>query len=128
MVTDVDKGIAITVKANYRAEHSKPEFGYFFFAYEITIHNKNSFPVQLLSRHWIIKDSNSPSKEVKGDGVVGVQPVLDSGQIHRYESACQLLSELGSMNGHYLFQNMITGEQFDVRIPSFNLEVPYKLN
>ena len=128
MVTDLDKGIAISVKATYSAEHSRPEFGYYFFAYEVTIHNKNPFPVQLLSRHWVIKDSSYEIKEVKGDGVVGLQPILDSGQFHRYESACQLNSEIGNMSGEYLFQNLITGEQFTARIPAFNLEVPYKLS
>lgn len=100
----------------------------FMFAYKITIENNNNFPVKLLRRHWFIYDSNGSNREVEGEGVVGVQPVIDAGASYQYISGCNLRSEMGKMQGTYLLENVNNKKTFDVYIPSFEMFVPFKMN
>lgn len=98
------------------------------FAYRITIENHNKFTVKLLRRHWFIFDSNAEHREVEGEGVVGVQPVLLPGENYQYVSGCNLKTEMGKMYGSYQMENENTRQLFSVNIPSFDLIAPSKLN
>jgi len=80
--------------------------------------------VQLLRRHWIIRDSNGSVNEVKGDGVVGNQPVLKPGERHNYVSHTVINTPIGTMEGYFTMMDLDSGEQFDVRISPFGLLVP----
>jgi ApaG protein len=100
----------------------------FMFAYRITIENNNTFPVQLLRRHWIICDSNAEQKEVEGEGVIGIQPIIPPNEQYQYISGCNLKSELGKMYGTYLMKNINTQQSFNVKIPVFQMEAPFKRN
>ena len=68
MITDVHQGIQISVDTNYRDDYSIPTQNHYLFSYTIGIKNMNDFPVQLLRRHWIIKDSVGETREVEGEG------------------------------------------------------------
>ena len=127
MVTEVSEGIKINVETRYQEEYSNPSEGQFIFTYCITIVNQNNFTVQLLRRHWIIKDAESGLREVEGEGVIGQQPVLAPGESYTYESACNLTGEIGAMYGTYLFVRD-GKDTFKVRIPEFKLIAPWKLN
>jgi uncharacterized protein affecting Mg2+/Co2+ transport len=48
----------------------------FAFAYTVNIANRGTITAQLESRHWIITDAEGDVQEVRGEGVVGAQPVL----------------------------------------------------
>ncbi|WP_315820127.1 Co2+/Mg2+ efflux protein ApaG [Paraflavitalea speifideaquila] len=98
------------------------------FAYRITIENHNSFPVKLHRRHWYIVDSNGSTREVEGEGVVGVQPSLQPGERYQYVSGCNLRSEMGKMYGIYLMENLHSKAHFEVNIPVFEMIVPFKMN
>jgi ApaG protein len=98
------------------------------FAYKISIQNNNLFPIQLLRRQWFIIDSNTEKKEVEGEGVIGVQPVILPGEQYQYISGCNLKSELGKMYGSYLMENVMTKQRFQVKIPVFQMEAPGKRN
>jgi ApaG protein len=128
MVTLITQGIRISVATEFRNELSEPLKHHYFFTYRITIENKNNAPVQLLKRHWFIFDSLGTDHEVEGDGVIGVQPLIYPGEMYEYESACNLCSDYGKMNGTYLMENKLTKELFNVEIPEFNLVVPFKFN
>lgn len=128
MITDISNGVKISVKPEFQSNFSKPHIDYYIFAYTIEIVNTNSFPIQLLSRKWIIFDSLTKDRIVEGDGVVGQQPILQPGESYSYTSSCDLSSELGSMRGSYYFKNMRTDEYLEVNIPVFQLTVPSKLN
>jgi len=119
--------IMVTVKPEYAPEHSDPEQGRFVFIYDITIQNGGKQTVQLISRHWQITDANGRVQEVRGDGVIGEQPVLAPGNEHFYNSFCVLETNVGCMQGSY----MMLGEDglyFDAPIPAFTLAVPGVLN
>lgn len=128
MVSKVTDGIKISVEQFYQPDYSNPLQLEFMFAYRITIENNNPFPVQLLRRHWIICDSNAEQKEVEGEGVIGIQPIILPNEQYQYISGCNLKSELGKMYGTYLMKNVNTQQRFDVNIPVFQMEAPFKRN
>jgi ApaG protein len=128
MVSKVTDGITISVEQFYQPDYSNPLQMEFMFAYRITIENNNPFPVQLLRRHWIICDSNAEQKEVEGEGVIGIQPIILPNEQYQYISGCNLKSELGKMYGTYLMKNINTQQRFDVKIPVFQMEAPFKRN
>ncbi|MCF8460387.1 MAG: Co2+/Mg2+ efflux protein ApaG [Flavobacteriales bacterium] len=127
-MTKVTNGIRVTAKVKFKEEYSEPENNYFVFFYRITIENFNDFEVQLLRRHWDIFDSNGIKTVVDGEGVVGEKPILVSGELYSYESACNLESGMGSMSGFYEFMRTSDGVLFQAEIPEFIMEVPYMLN
>jgi ApaG protein len=95
----------------------------YFFAYKIVIKNIGTSNAQLMSRHWIITDSLGHTEEVRGQGVVGLQPKITAGQAFEYDSACPLRTSSGSMKGSYQFVGE-DGESFDIEIPEFYLIAP----
>lgn len=113
----------ITTTTVYVESESAPDQNRYFFAYKITIKNAGSSTAQLMSRHWIITDSLGHVEEVKGPGVVGLQPKIHSGQSFEYDSACPLKTSSGSMRGFYQFLDE-SGETFEVEIPEFYLIAP----
>jgi ApaG protein len=128
MDSQITKGVQITVETFYQPEYSQPLQQEFMFAYRITLENHNPFTVQLLRRQWYISDSNGDQREVEGEGVVGQQPVLTSGETFQYVSGCNLKSEIGKMWGYFQMLNLDTRELFPVEIPLFQMEAPMKLN
>lgn len=128
MLEAITEGIKVSVESDFREFDSSYEQSVFIFTYQITISNHSSFPVQLLKRYWIIKDSNGESHEVIGDGVIGEQPTILPGESHTYSSFCHLKTDLGTMEGKYLMERKNSKGLFEVQIPKFQLEVPYKFN
>lgn len=128
MISKISEGVKISVETFYQPEYSHPMNFEFMFAYRITIENCNNFPIKLLTRHWYIYEATGNTREVQGDGVVGVQPEIEPGSSYQYISGCNLKSELGKMSGSYLFENVNNHHLFDVIIPSFEMQVPFKLN
>lgn len=120
--------IDIGVESKYLEEHSDPEEGHYAFAYTITIRNLCPFSVQLLERHWIITDEGEQvTQEVHGEGVVGQQPVIKSGDSFRYTSGVILNGNGGSMSGSYRMRDN-EGNIFKAPIPRFYLTPPHLLN
>jgi ApaG protein len=113
----------ITTTAVYVESESSPEQSRYFFAYKILIKNIGNVSAQLMSRHWIITDAFGHVEEVKGPGVVGLQPRISSGQNFEYDSACPLRTNSGTMKGTYSFMSE-EGENFDIAIPEFYLIAP----
>ena len=119
--------IRVDVDTSYLAEQSDPKERRFVFSYTITIRNEGSVPARLLTRHWIITDSNGKVQEVRGEGVVGEQPHLKPGQRFRYSSGAVLETPVGAMQGDYQMVND-QGETFDAPIAPFRLAMPGLLN
>lgn len=128
MVSKISEGVTVSVETFYQPEYSNPVAGDFVFAYRITLENHNSFPVQLLRRHWYIFDSIAGLKEIEGEGVIGVQPIINPSKIYQYMSGCNLQSDMGRMHGVYFMENCQAKKSFLINIPSFEMIVPFKLN
>jgi ApaG protein len=128
MANKISEGVEVSVESFYQPDYSNPISGEYMFAYRITIENHNTFPVKLHRRHWHIFDSNGSYREVEGEGVVGVQPVLNPGERYQYVSGCNLRTEMGKMFGCYNMENLHNKSSFEVNIPIFEMIVPFKMN
>ena len=128
MTSMISEGVEVSVESFYQPDYSNPISAEFMFAYRITIENHNQFPIKLLRRHWHIFDSNGQNREVEGEGVVGIQPILNPGERYQYVSGCNLRTEMGKMYGTYLMENSNNKKEFHVNIPAFEMIVPFKNN
>ena len=119
--------ISVTPKVTFLSEQSEPDKNHFVFAYTITVTNTGDVTAQLVSRHWIITDAEHRVQEVKGQGVVGKQPLLRPGESFEYTSGASIPTPVGTMRGSY---QMVAedGVTFDVPIPPFTLSVPRTLH
>ena len=111
----------------YIPDQSDPDNGRYVFTYTITIKNIGDIGAQLVSRHWIITDSNNDVQEVRGLGVIGKQPLLQPGESFEYTSGSVLSTPIGTMKGTY---QMVAedGTHFEASIPEFTLAVPRVLH
>jgi ApaG protein len=123
MFEAVTLNVRVQVEPSYVRDESDPKQEYYFFAYKVRIRNESEQQIQLMSRHWVIKDAYGNTEEVRGPGVVGLQPKLGPGEHFEYSSFCPLNTPTGSMQGTY---QMVSdkGEKFDVEIPMFILSEP----
>jgi ApaG protein len=123
----VTGNVRVEVASQYAPERSRPFESEWFFLYTVRITNERDETVQLLSRHWIITDANGDTREVKGSGVVGEQPVLGPGESFQYTSGCPLKTSSGLMRGTYQMVSE-NGEHFDAEIAPFALREPYTVH
>lgn len=127
MSNAVTQGIRVAVRTHYLEERSQPAAAQYAFAYTIRISNEGTKTAQLVTRHWIITNAEGQVQEVKGDGVVGMQPVLTPGESFEYTSGCVLTTPQGTMQGTYQMVRE-DGTKFDAEIAPFLLAVPNSLN
>jgi len=128
MVSQITKGIKISVATSFEGTYFKNHRMHYAFRYEITIENHSKDSVQLTSRHWEIFDSLNNLEIIDGEGVVGEKPVIKPGEKHSYNSGCFLSSGIGAMRGHFNMINFTTTRKFRVIVPTFRLNAPYALN
>ncbi len=119
--------ITVDVETRYIEEQSNPDQNYYVFAYTITIQNQGRQQAQLLTRHWVITDSNHKVQEVRGDGVVGEQPVLEPGEQFVYTSGTMIETSVGTMKGSYQMRAR-DGSRFEANIDEFVLSAPRVLH
>ena len=128
MVQQVTRGIKISVETIFEGTFYKNYKMHFAYGYKIKIENQSKDSVQLMERHWKIKDSLNLTETVDGEGVIGKKPVLKPGESHTYTSGCLLASPFGSMSGYYRMVNFTTTKKFKVKVPTFKLSAPFALN
>jgi ApaG protein len=121
------KGIRVQVRSAYLPKQSAPTEQQYFFTYHVKISNAGSKTAQLVSREWVITDATGQIERVKGQGVIGEQPVLAPGTTFEYSSFCPLSTAVGAMQGSYQMRTP-EGEQFDAVIAPFTLAVPYAVH
>lgn len=124
--TSTTAHIRVIVRTFYLPEQSRPEERHFVWAYRVTIENTGEATVQLLRRTWLITDGAGRTQRVHGDGVIGEQPVLTPGKSFEYTSGTPLPTPSGFMRGLYHMVDQADGAEFDVTIPTFNLDSPHE--
>lgn len=122
-----DETLEISIQTQYLHEQSDPAKNRYAFSYTIGIQNLGDVPVKLLSRHWIITDDNNQIEEVRGPGVVGLQPMIHPGQKFVYSSGAVLTTQFGTMQGSYEMLRP-DGSRFDAPIPAFLLSRPHSVH
>jgi len=123
MYRAVTRQIEVTVEPNFMPGRSSPEKSRYFWSYTIVITNTGHETVQLRTRHWIITDASGHQDNIRGDGVVGEQPVLAPGARFEYTSGVPLPTASGFMAGRYQMVSE-SGEHFEVEVPTFSLDSP----
>ena len=108
--------IKILIESKFVPELSNKKDSLFYFSYKVNIHNNSSEKVQLLSRHWDIKDALGRDRVVDGEGVVGQKPIINPGSNFEYQSYCPLKTSFGFMEGFYTMKDE-GGEYFKTPIP-----------
>ncbi len=119
--------IRVKARVTYLPGESDESGARYVFAYTMTITNTGTVSAQLVSRHWIITDSENKVQEVRGDGVVGQQPVLKPQESFEYSSGTAIATPVGTMRGSY---QMVAedGLRFEAQIPEFTLSMPRVLH
>ncbi|OUJ14159.1 Co2+/Mg2+ efflux protein ApaG [Acetobacter sp. DsW_063] len=120
------QGLRVQVRAFWLDDQSQPEDNNFCWAYRIRIENHGATSVQLLERSWEIIDGRGNVEHVRGEGVVGEQPVIESGSGFEYTSGASLDTPSGIMRGAYHMVEVATGRGFEISIPTFSLDSPYQ--
>ena len=128
MVSQITRGIKISVLTSFEGTYFKNYKIHFAFAYQITIENQSKDSVQLNSRHWEIYDALNNIDTVDGEGVIGKKPVIKPGEAFSYSSGCLLASPIGAMKGHFNMVNFTSTKTFKVLIPTFKLSAPFAIN
>ena len=124
--TATTHGVQVSVRAFYLEDQSRPDEGQYMWAYRITIANRGREAVQLLRRTWHITDSRGRTIQVRGEGVIGEQPILEPGEAFEYTSGTPLDTPSGFMVGTYHMVATASGEGFDVAVPAFSLDSPHE--
>ena len=126
-MADEKHRITISSRVTFVPDQSDASKGRYVFAYTMTITNSGTLAAQLVTRHWIITDANNQVQEVKGEGVVGEQPLLRPNESFEYTSGTAIATPVGTMRGSY---QMIAedGVRFDASIPEFTLAMPRVLH
>lgn len=126
VVSTITQNIEVSVETSFLDDQSDPDEHYFVWAYRITLTNHGDDTVQLMTRHWLISDAQGRAQEVRGDGVVGEQPIIAPGTSYSYASGCPLQTPSGFMRGSYQMRDQ-NDRQFDVEIPGFSLDSPHQV-
>lgn len=119
--------VEIKAISRFLPDQSDPSADRYVFAYHITISNHSEQTVKLLTRHWIITDAEDKVQEVRGEGVIGQQPLLRPGESFEYTSGCSIATPVGTMKGSY-FMEADDGRQFDAPVAEFTLAMPRTLH
>ena len=119
-------GLTVTVdQVAYQPEAQTPPDRPHCFVYFITIHNRSQLTVTIKARKWIVTNTHGEVTVLEGEGVVGEQPRLASGEEFSYNSYHLLDTPTATAQGSYVGVDD-QGRWILTRIPKFQMEVPSK--
>lgn len=124
----VTEQIHISVDTKYIGKQQKSDtHSVHVFSYTVHITNLSEQAMILRDRYWLITNGDGEKVEVSGAGVVGEQPSIAPNETFQYTSASMLKTEVGSMQGHYDFEQE-DQSTYRAQIPIFRLAVPNALH
>lgn len=121
--TRESEGVRVEVEPAFLPGESYPHRSGYVWRYQIRIANLRDEPVRLLRRYWRLTDSAGVADEVRGDGVVGQQPLIKPGEAFEYASFAPLRTPSGVMGGHFEMKTA-AGVTICVETPLFSLDSP----
>src|SRR5690554_7805074 len=116
MVSQVTKGIKITVRVHYLTSKLHLDGFVNFFNYKISIENRSREAVQLLRRYWLIKDPLNIDEIVVGEGVIGKKSKLKPYEVFTYSYGSFIKGRAGCMQGYFTMINLDTKQPFRVKL------------
>lgn len=123
--TATTHGITVSVRTFWLEEHSDPEEQCYTWLYHITIHNKSTHNLQLLSRSWTTLDSNGHTENTQGLGILGEQPLIAAHGQYEYTSGVEIRTPSGFMKGLYHMLSPHNRKHIDITIPTCSLDSPH---
>lgn len=117
------ENVTVRVTPRYLPEQSDPSEPRYVFGYHIDVRNNASEGIQILSRRWLIIESDGEAHEVEGEGVIGLTPHIAPGESFHYASYCPIRTEWGTMEGAYIAR-WDSGRQTELTVARFYLAVP----
>ncbi|XP_055299894.1 polymerase delta-interacting protein 2 isoform X2 [Sitodiplosis mosellana] len=119
---ETTENIRVTVIPFYMGSRQTPRTPVHWWRYSIRLENLGQLSVQLRERHWRIFALSGTLETVRGRGVVGQEPILNSrAPAFQYSSHISLQAPSGHMWGTFLMERE-DGISFDCRIPPFSLD------
>ncbi|MCL4129074.1 UNVERIFIED_CONTAM: hypothetical protein GTU68_004389 [Idotea baltica] len=112
--------IDIKVAVEYLHDRSSPERSVFAYIYFVEITNNSDKTIQLINRHWKVYAGGKQTSDVKGEGVVGEQPIIPPNKSYTYNSWTVVSDISGYMLGSFTFKDQ-ENNFFDKEIPRFEL-------
>lgn len=116
----VTEDVTVKVIPEYISENSNPEEQLYSYGYTVNIENLRQQPFRLINRHWKVYENNKQTMDIKGEGVVGVKPLIVPRDVFQYSSGVQVRSAVSKMEGTYTCLDK-DGSFFDIIIPAFDL-------
>lgn len=117
----ITSGVRVRVRPKYLPQHSGGERGKWVFGYDVEFTNESEREIKIVSREWLIVDADGEKHDVRGEGVVGVQPTIDPGEMFEYASFCPLETPWGTMEGCFHAICGESGELIEIRAARFYL-------
>ena len=117
----VTSGVRVRVRPKFLPQHSGGERGKWVFGYEVEFTNERQTEIRIVSREWLIVDADGDRHEVRGEGVVGVQPAIEPGEMFEYASFCPLETPWGTMEGKFHAICGASGEMLEICAARFYL-------
>jgi ApaG protein len=127
MYSKTTHDVKVSVKPQYLMDQSDPDDNHYVWAYTIFIENLSDKKLQLLHRRWLVTDAIGQTQKVQGEGVVGEQPILRSGEGFQYTSGTVLVTPSGLMVGAYEMEDVANKQRFWIEVPAFSLDSPYQV-
>ncbi|MDX1916857.1 MAG: Co2+/Mg2+ efflux protein ApaG [Rickettsiaceae bacterium] len=118
--------IIVYAKSFYAAELSNITSHNHVFIYKIKISNRSQDDIKLIAREWTVVQEGGLTDIIRGEGVVGKQPVIKSGKDFEYASQTILFSSSGVMYGKFFCLNLQSWQNISIDIPAFSLDQNYK--
>jgi ApaG protein len=105
----------------YEPNKLKVDTGHMFI-YFITISNLSQTTVTLKGRRWVIKDEDGRQNIIDGQGIVGKEPKLATGESFSYNSYHTSSSNCAAHGSFHGIDS--SGAAIHVRIPKFQMNIP----
>lgn len=128
MLTQVTKGVKVSVCSDFEGTLFKNRKTYYSFGYTVIIENLNNDTIQIMARQWNIFDALNAMEMISGKDILGRVPTLKSGENYTYQSGCMLAAPIGAVQGHYQVANLDHVKAFKVEVPTFKLAAPFAIN
>ena len=116
----ITANIRVSVKPELLPDRSDVKSKIYAHSYTVNIENNSSETFQLINRHWKVFSAGKQIADVKGEGVIGEQPLIHPGEVFEYQSWTMVRDDIGSMTGAFTCVSE-TGEFFDILVPEFPL-------
>ncbi len=121
-VVAISSNVEVRVRAFYASELSSDTINSHVFIYKIKISNHSEDDIKLLAREWHVIQEDGFSEVVRGEGVIGKQPIIKSGGLFEYASQAVLFTTSGVMYGTFFCLNLQNWKNLEVTIPAFSLD------